>query len=72
MSEEIHYLSQVSTSQAHEGSVYGAEKVHMQCGPLSVRVLFRGVASFVLFLDKWGHFGRGRGVHCCTHQLEGI
>ena len=27
ISDEIHYLSQVSTSQAHQGSVYGPEKV---------------------------------------------
>ena len=27
LSEEIQYLTKVSTTQAHEGSVYGAEKV---------------------------------------------
>ncbi|KAL5474042.1 hypothetical protein EMCRGX_G028615 [Ephydatia muelleri] len=31
LSEEILYLTKVSTAQAHEGSVYGAEKDHELC-----------------------------------------
>ena len=31
LSEQIQYLTQVSTMQPHEGSVYGAEKVGGKC-----------------------------------------
>ena len=39
LSEQITYLTQVSTSQPHEGSIYGAEKVKMYTSLMITRPL---------------------------------